>query len=74
MVFDAFVWRYRILVVVLQDIEKARMPSFSRFERDLEAETTVRIDGLFGKSVRGNCNRPAEVAVAIDRAKPLVCL
>src|ERR1700730_18406320 len=50
------------------------MPSFSGFERDLEAETTVCIDGLFRKIMRGNYNRPAEVAVAIDCAKLLVCL
>jgi hypothetical protein len=58
-------------VVILQGIEKACMPSFSGVERDLEAETTVCIDGLCRKIMRGNYNRPAEVVVAIDRAKLL---
>jgi hypothetical protein len=74
MVFDAIAWRPRVLVVIFQNIEKARMPGFSRFERDLEAETTVRIDGLFRKIMRGNYNGPAEVAVAIGCVKLLVCL
>ena len=74
MVFNAVVWRCRILVIVLQGIEKACMPSFSGLERDLETKTTVRIDSLLGKSARGNSNRPAKVAVAIDGAKLLVCL
>src|ERR1700730_13173615 len=60
--------------VIRQGIEKACMPSFSGVERDLEAKTTVCIDGLFRKIMRGNYNGPAEVAVAIDCAKLLVCL
>ncbi len=74
MVFNAVMRRSRMLAVILQGIEKACMPSFSGVERDLEAETTVCIDGLFRKIMRGNYNRPAEVAVAIDCAKLLVCL
>src|ERR1700730_3876347 len=74
MVFNAVTWRSRMFVVIRQGIEKACMPSFSGVERDLETETAICIDGLFGKSLRGNCNRPAEVVVAIDRAKMLPCL
>src|ERR1700730_10664320 len=74
MVFDAIAWRPRVLVVIFQTIEKARVPRFSRLERVLEAETTVCIDGLFRKIMRGNCYRAAEVAVAIDCVKLLVCL
>jgi hypothetical protein len=74
MVFDAAAWRPRVLVIILQAIKKARMPGFPRFERDLEAKTTVRVDGLFRKTMRGDYNGPAKVAVAIDCAKLLVCL
>src|SRR5580704_15476554 len=69
MVFNAFTWRSRMFVVIRQGVEEACMPSFSGVERDLEAETTVCIDGLFRRIMRGNCNRPAEVAVTIGRAK-----
>src|ERR1700730_13520346 len=74
MVFNAVMWRTRMLVVILQGIEKACMPGFSGVERNLKAETTVCIDGRLRKIIRGNYNRPAEVAVAIDRGKLLPCL
>src|SRR3984893_11360310 len=51
MVFYAVTWGSRMFVVIRQGIEDACMPSFSGFERDLEAETAIRIDGLFGKSL-----------------------
>src|ERR1700730_636490 len=38
MVFNAVAWRCRMLVVIRQGREKACMPGFSRFERDLEAD------------------------------------
>jgi hypothetical protein len=64
MVFDAAAWRPRVLVIILQAIKKARMPGFPRFERDLEAKTTVRVDGLFRKTMRGDCGSDVSLCVA----------
>ena len=71
MMLGAIAWWGRMFVVIRQGIEKTCMPSFSGVERDLEAKSAICVDCLFRNAMRGNCNRSAEIAIAIGRAKLL---
>src|ERR1700734_2556818 len=68
---DTMLWCVKALPAILERVEQAGVPGFTRLKRDLEAEPSVGIDRLAGRARDSYGHAAVKIPIRIRRVKPL---